>query len=213
MVEDIAGNSADGLLGDRGEDGIAHLLEDGGADARGAIGHDHATAHNGSGTAGSADIDIHGIDDALEVEGHLDIQNLGADEEGDSDGHAQLGVEVVLGPEVSRHLLHDGPISLPLLLGRLVHGGKGVLLALSILAPALIIVFLLAILTSCIARFGSRFVIRGAGKPRDSGLRAAHIPSRSASGGRAELLRLAKETLRRSEHASGTLGRVGLPGR
>ena len=98
MVEDVTSDSPYGFLGDRGEDGIAKLLEDGGADAGCAIGHNYAATYDDGSSTGCANVDIHSINDALEVERHLNIQDLSADKEGDGDGHADLRIEAMLGP-------------------------------------------------------------------------------------------------------------------
>lgn len=61
-------------------------------------------------------INVHRVDDVLEVEGHLHVEQLCAYEEAYAQSDPEPGAQVVLGPQVLGHLLHDGPVSLALLL-------------------------------------------------------------------------------------------------
>ncbi|KAF1730746.1 hypothetical protein CRV24_008816 [Beauveria bassiana] len=120
VAKDVARDGANGLLRDRREDGVAQLLKDGRADARGPVAENHGAGDRRGGAADGRHVNVHRVDDALEVKRHLHVEHLGANEQRHGQAHAQLGAQVVLGPQVPRHFLHDGPVGLALLRDRLV---------------------------------------------------------------------------------------------
>lgn len=98
MSKDGAGDAPDGALGNVGEDGVAQLGEEAGADAgksicsgttsaresvRGKGGRVRRTANDdGTGdgkdalAGGRVDLDVERVDDVLEEEGDLDVEEL-----------------------------------------------------------------------------------------------------------------------------------------
>src|SRR5689334_18357545 len=89
VVIDVAGHFTNGLLGDAGEDGVSHLLEDGGTNASCTIRYDHGACHSPGSPASCSEINVHGVDNALEVEGDLHIEQLGTNEQRNSCANTQ----------------------------------------------------------------------------------------------------------------------------
>lgn len=77
----------------------------------------HGACHGARGASDGGKVDVHCVDDALEVEGHLDIEQLSGDEQPHAQADPEAGAHVVLGPQVARHFLDNGPVGLALLLG------------------------------------------------------------------------------------------------
>lgn len=96
VVKDVTRNASNRRLGNFGKDGIAHLLEDGRADAGEPIAHDGSTSRGPDGAADGQEVNVHAVDNGLEEEGHLHVEHLGSHQQAQSQRHAHLGPDVVL---------------------------------------------------------------------------------------------------------------------